>query len=251
VHLVPRSSSCLRPWLDQLSPSYAPEFHFCNVHVTCDVHYVSIIQFLGHPICSLVLNPVRFTLSTCSTLSTLVSPLIELSSKHQNSQESFHLPKRRPDAATWPAACDVSQRAEPDVRPLGYAAPAFIADKAHRLSIPLTSDVQPRHSMRHVHSAGGMLVHSAGRQHSHTTVCIVLIITRTLPRKLPLHINTTRAADIRAPGDCTDVTCISYFRYSFHYVPRPTCRASASLYVPPLSYKREDTQRYKAGSQNP
>jgi hypothetical protein len=36
------------------------------------------------------LNPVGFTLSTCSTLSTLVSPLIELSSKHQNSQESFH-----------------------------------------------------------------------------------------------------------------------------------------------------------------
>jgi hypothetical protein len=35
------------------------------------------------------LNPVGFTLSTCSTLSTLVSPLIELSSKHQNSQESF------------------------------------------------------------------------------------------------------------------------------------------------------------------
>jgi hypothetical protein len=39
-----------------------------------------------------VLNPVGFTLSTCSTLSTLVSPLIELSSKHQNSQESFHQP---------------------------------------------------------------------------------------------------------------------------------------------------------------
>ena len=89
MHLVPRSSSCLRPWLDQLSPSYAPESHFCNVHLTCDVHYVSIIQFLDHHICSLVLNPVDFTLSTCSTLSTLVSPLIELSSKHQNSKESF------------------------------------------------------------------------------------------------------------------------------------------------------------------
>jgi hypothetical protein len=37
-----------------------------------------------------VLNLVDFILSTCSTLSTLVSPLIELSSKHQNSQESFH-----------------------------------------------------------------------------------------------------------------------------------------------------------------
>jgi hypothetical protein len=35
------------------------------------------------------LNLVDFILSTCSTLSTLVSPLIELSSKHQNSQESF------------------------------------------------------------------------------------------------------------------------------------------------------------------
>jgi hypothetical protein len=30
--------------------------------------------------------------------------------------------RRRPDAATWPTAHDVSQRAEPDVRPLGHAA---------------------------------------------------------------------------------------------------------------------------------
>jgi hypothetical protein len=44
---------------------------------------------LDHHTCSLVLNPVSFTLSTCSTLSTLVSPLIELSSKYQNPQESF------------------------------------------------------------------------------------------------------------------------------------------------------------------
>jgi hypothetical protein len=66
-----------------------PSLTLCNVHLTCDVHYVSIIQFLDHHICSLVLNLVDFTLSTCSTLSTLVSPLIELSSKHQNSQESF------------------------------------------------------------------------------------------------------------------------------------------------------------------
>jgi hypothetical protein len=44
---------------------------------------------LDHHTCSLVLNPVSFTLSTCSTLGTLVSPLIEFSSKHQNPQESF------------------------------------------------------------------------------------------------------------------------------------------------------------------
>jgi hypothetical protein len=56
----------------------------------------------------------------------------------------FHSPLRRgPDAATWTIARDVSQRAEPDVRPLGRAASAFIAEKTRRLSIPLTDDVPP------------------------------------------------------------------------------------------------------------
>jgi hypothetical protein len=32
---------------------------------------------------------------------------------------------------------------------------------------------------------------------------------------------------------------------SFHFAPRPTCRGSAPMYVPPLSYKREGTRRYK------
>jgi hypothetical protein len=35
-------------------------------------------------------------------------------------------PRRRPDAATWPTARDVSQRAEPDIRPLGRAALHFL-----------------------------------------------------------------------------------------------------------------------------
>jgi hypothetical protein len=37
--------------------------------------------------------------------------------------------------------------------------------------------------------------------------------------------------------------------YFFRYAPGPTRRGSASLYVPPLSYKREGTQCYKADSQ--
>jgi hypothetical protein len=98
------------------------------------------------------------------------------------------LSRQRPDAATWPTARDVSQRAEPDVRPPGYAASAFIANKARRLSIPLTGDVPPRHLMRPihsagrrrlVHSAGGVPVHSAGRQHAHTATCTTPIIVRT------------------------------------------------------------------------
>jgi hypothetical protein len=54
----------------------------------------------------------------------------------------------------WPTARDVSQRAEPDVRPLGRVAAAFIADKVRRLSIPLAGDVPPQHLMSHVHSTG-------------------------------------------------------------------------------------------------
>jgi hypothetical protein len=62
--------------------------------------------------------------------------------------------RRSPNAATWHAARDVSQRAEPDVRPLGRATSAFIADKACHLSIPLAGDVPPQHLMSPVHSIG-------------------------------------------------------------------------------------------------
>jgi hypothetical protein len=41
---------------------------------------------------------------------------------------------------------------------------------------------------------------------------------------------------------------IIHIMLSFHYVPGPTCWGSASLYVPPLNYKREGTQRYMTSS---
>jgi hypothetical protein len=57
-------------------------------------------------------------------------------------RERSHSPlRRRPDATTWPTAHDVSQRADPDVRPLGFA---FIAEEARRLS-KLAGDVPPQH----------------------------------------------------------------------------------------------------------
>jgi hypothetical protein len=62
--------------------------------------------------------------------------------------------RRRPDAATWLVARDVSQRAEPDVRPLGRAVSAFIAERTCRLSTLLTGDVPPQHLLHPVHSAG-------------------------------------------------------------------------------------------------
>jgi hypothetical protein len=73
--------------------------------------------------------------------------------------------RRSPNAATWPTARDVSQRTELDVRPLGRTTSAFIADKARRLSIPLASDVPPRHLMSPVHSTGMRCAASAFNEH--------------------------------------------------------------------------------------
>jgi hypothetical protein len=54
------------------------------------------------------------------------------------------------------------------------------------------------------------------------------------------------------PADYSCVTLsalVIHIMYFFHYAPRPACRGSASLYVPPLNYKREGTQRYKGHAQ--
>jgi hypothetical protein len=61
---------------------------------------------------------------------------------------------RRPTAAAWLVARDISQRAEPDVRPLGRAVSAFIAERTRRLPTLLIGDVPPLHLMHFVHSAG-------------------------------------------------------------------------------------------------
>jgi hypothetical protein len=109
-------------------------------------------------------------------------------------RERSHSPLRqRPDAATWPSSRDVSQRAEPDVRPLGRAVSAFIAKKTRRLSTPLTDDVPPQHLMCPIHSAGrrrpghpagGVPVQSIAKQYARAARCTVTIITCTLPGRL-------------------------------------------------------------------
>jgi hypothetical protein len=87
--------------------------------------------------------------------------------------------RRGPSAATWPIAHDVSRRAEPDVRPLGHAISAFIAEKTRRLSALQTGDVPSRHLMCPVHSdgrrrpdhpTGGVPVQSDSGQYAHTSV---------------------------------------------------------------------------------
>jgi hypothetical protein len=93
--------------------------------------------------------------------------------------------RRRPDAATWLVAHDISQQAEPDVRPLGHTVSAFIAERTRRLSTLLTGDVPPQHLMRPVHSAGrrrqghpadGAPVQSIVKQCTRAARCTVCII---------------------------------------------------------------------------
>jgi hypothetical protein len=115
------------------------------------------------------------------------------------------------------------------------------------LSIPLAGSVPPQHLMRPVHSADRR--HACLFHWQAARPCCCMHYTHHhsyVPRKLPLCISTTRVVYIWAPKDLSGVTCISCSMYFFHYVPGPTCRGSATLYVPPLGYKREGTQRYKA-----
>jgi hypothetical protein len=165
--------------------------------------------------------------------------------------------RRRPDAATWLVARDISQQAEPDVRPLGRVVSAFIAEKTRRLSTLLTGDVPPQHLMRPVHSAGrrhqghpvdGAPVQSIVKQCACAARRTVLIIpyTRSFLCTSMLRRSQTSGRKKIAPA-----ANISSSKYYICYVPGPTCRGSVPLYMPPLSYKRGGMQRYKGGSLRP
>jgi hypothetical protein len=172
-------------------------------------------------------------------------------------------PRRRPDAAAWPTTRDGRQRAEPDVRPRDCAASAFIADKARRLSIPLAGNVSPQHLMIPVHFTGRRYAASAFIE-----PCPFRWQAATSPfrrrRACPFHWQAVHPyccmhyvhhySGLSSPYCCMHYVHSAGRRRPVHffcYVPEPTCRGSASLYVPPLSYKREGTRRYKAGSLKP
>jgi hypothetical protein len=153
--------------------------------------------------------------------------------------------RRRLDAATCLVARDISQRAEPDVRPLDRADSAFITERTRRLSTLLTGDVPPQHLLRPVHCAGrrrqghptdGAPVQSTIKQCARATRCTVLIIpyTRSFPCTPILHRSRMSGRKKIAPASniCGSRCCVCY-------VPGPTCRGSVPLCMPPLAIKRE------------
>jgi hypothetical protein len=162
---------------------------------------------------------------------------------------------RRPDAATWLVARDVSQWAEPDIRPLGHTVCAFIAERMRRLSTLLTGDVPPQHLMRPIHSAGrrrqghpadGVPVQSIVKQCAHAARCTVSIITYT--RSFPCT-PILRRSRISGRKKIALAANISSSKYYIRYVPGPTCRGSVPLYVPPLAIKGEACNVTKGGPQ--
>jgi hypothetical protein len=153
--------------------------------------------------------------------------------------------RRRPDAATWLVARDISQRVEPDARPLGRAVSAFITERTRRLSTLLTGDVPPQHLMRPIHSAGrrrqghpadGVPVQSIVKQCALAAGCTVSIIayTRSFPCTPILCRSRMSGCKKIAPA-----ANISSSKYYIRCVPGPTCWGSVPLYVPPLVKKGE------------
>jgi hypothetical protein len=147
--------------------------------------------------------------------------------------------RRRPDAATWLVARDISLRAEPNVRPLGRAVSSFIAERTRRLSTLLTGDVPPQHLMRPIHSAGrqhqghpadGAPVQSIVKQCARAARRTMSIIPYT--RSFPC---TSRRCRTQMTGfkKIAPAANISTSKYNIRCVPGPTCRGSVPLYMPP------------------
>jgi hypothetical protein len=155
--------------------------------------------------------------------------------------ERSHSPlRRRPDAATWPTACDVSQQAEPDVRPLGRAVSAFIVEKTRRLTTPLTGDVPLQHLMR----PAALLMD--GDQTTPQAAClstpwagsVTILLHAPRPSSLvrsqrSFHCTSIlRRLRISGRKEMALATSVSCSKYSLRFAPGPTCRGSTPLYVP-------------------
>jgi hypothetical protein len=164
---------------------------------------------------------------------------------------------RRPDAATWLVAHDISQWAEPDVRPLDHVDSAFITERTRHLPTLLTGDVPPQHLLCPIHSTGrrrqghpadGSLVQSIFE--TVRPCCTVHCAHHPLYEKLP-----------PARRGYTDLGCEGTRRLPQQQILVAPSTTSAMFLGPhvgaqhsctfPLSYKRGGMQRYKGRTLRP
>ena len=152
--------------------------------------------------------------------------------------------RRRPDAATWHVARDISQRAEPDVRPLGCTVSAFIAKRTppvhpvdrrcapseFNATCPLRWQAAPGPSCRRCPFQS--IVKQCARAVRRTV--LIIPYTRSFPCTPILHRSRMSGCEEIAPA-----ANICSSKCYIHYVPGPTCRGSAPLCMPPLAIKGE------------
>jgi hypothetical protein len=162
--------------------------------------------------------------------------------------------RRRLAAAAWLVARDMSQRAEPDVRPRGLCIycgkdvlPTYLADRrcapsAFNVSCPLHWQTAPGPSCRRrtcpVHYQTVRLCRTAHCAH------------HPLYEKLPLHADTTQISDVRAQEDCSSSEHL--WLQVLHLLCSWAHMSGLSTFVYALlSYKRGGMQRYNTSSLGP
>jgi hypothetical protein len=149
--------------------------------------------------------------------------------------------RRRPAAAAWLVARDMSQRAEPDVRPHGLCIycgkdtpPAHLADRrcapsAFNASCPLRWQAAPGPSCRRRTCP----VHYQTVRPCRTAHCA----HHPLYEKLPLHADTTQISDVRAQEDCSSSEHL--WLQVLHLLCSWAHMSGLSTFVyAPLSYKK-------------
>jgi hypothetical protein len=142
-------------------------------------------------------------------------------------------------------ARDISQRAEPDVRPLKPCNLCIYCGEDALPTTTLTGDVSSQHLMRPVQSAGrrrqshpadSVPVQSVGKQCARVVRCFELIILSTRSFPCTPRIRRSRMSGHKKMAPAANI-CSS--KCYIHYVPGPTCRGSVPLCMPPSAIKGE------------
>jgi hypothetical protein len=139
----------------------------------------------------------------------------------------------------------------PDVRPITPRSLCIYCGKDAPSATTLTGDVPSQHLMRPVQSTGrwrqghpadGASVQSVDKQCACAERRTVLIITST--RSLPCTPKTRRSR-MSGHKKIAPAANVCSPKCYIPYVPRPICRGSGPLCMPPFSYKRGGMRRYK------
>jgi hypothetical protein len=160
----------------------------------------------------------------------------------------------KPAAAAWLLARDISQRAEPDVRPIKPCSLCIYCGEDVPPATTLTGDVPSQHLMRPVQSAGrrrqghpadGVPDQSVGKQCARVEQRTVLLIPSTRSFPCMPRIHRSRMSGHKKIASTANI-CGS--KCYIHYVPGRTCRGSVPLCMPPFNYKMGGMRRYKIDS---